>query len=176
MMRRIVAPIALVAMALAPFSAAQATPGQSLDDFDRWARGNVNLHGISGDAGLDGAIVYATSFKAGMTTAQFRATSDVAQTRIVRESIVYAGPDDYRLDQHRETAGRLLSAVYDSTIADDFRGAPVTATGSGELPTVAYRGKLFGYEATGERITVRTLADFDLDLVCIRADDCAVGD
>jgi len=172
-MRRL---IAAALFALATVAPASATPGQSLDDFDRWARGNVDLHGISGDAGLDGAIVYTTSFKAGITTAQFRATSDIAQTRIVRETIAYAGPDDYRLDQHRETAGRLLSAVYGSTIADDFRGAPVTATGPGDLPTVAYRGKLFGYEVTGESIATRALADFDIDLVCIEAGNCPIGD
>jgi len=172
-MRRL---IAAAFLALATIAPASATPGQTLDDFDRWARGNVNLHGVSGDAGLDGAIAYTTSFKAGMTTAQFRATSDPAQTRIARESIVYAGPDDYRLDQHRETAGRLLSAVYGSVIADDFRNAPVTATSPGDLPTVAYRGKLLGYEVTGERITTRVLADFDIDLVCIEAGDCPVGD
>ena len=172
-MRRL---IAAALFALATIAPASATPGQSLDDFDRWARGNVDLHGISGDAGLDGAILYTASFKAGITTAQFRATSDTAQTRVVRESIVYAGPDDYRLDQHRETAARLLSAIYGSAIADDFRSAPVTTTGAGDVPTVAYRGKLFGYEVTGERITTRLLADFDLDLVCIAADDCPIGD
>ena len=47
----------------------------------------------------------------------------------------------------------MLSAVYGSAIADDFRGAPVTTTGYGDVPTVAYRGKLFGYELTGERVT-----------------------
>jgi hypothetical protein len=172
-MRRLIAAALFALAAVAP---ASATPGQSLDDFDRWARGNVNLHGISGEAGLDGAILYTTSFKAGMTTARFRATSDTGQTHVVRESIVYAGPDDFRLDQHRETAARLLSAVYGSAIADDFRSAPVTTTGYGDEPTVAYRGKLFGYEITGERVTTRLPADFDLDLVCIEADNCPVGD
>ena len=172
-MRRLIAAAVLALAAVAP---AAATPGQSLDDFDRWSRGVTNLHGLTADAGLDGAISYTTSFKAGITTAEFRAISDPAQTRVVRESILYAGPDDYRLDQHRETAARLLSAVYGSKVADDFRGAPVAATGSGDVPTIAYRGKLFGYELSGERVTTRALADFDGDLVCIAANTCPVGD
>ena len=79
------------------------------------------------------------------------------------------------MDQHRETAARLLSAVYGSKIADDFRNASIAAPGFGDTPTVAYRGKLYGFEATGLRITVRALSDFDLDLVCIEANDCPIG-
>jgi hypothetical protein len=171
--RRLIAAALLALVAIAP---ASAMPGQSLDDFDRWSRGVTDLHGLTAQSGLDGAISYTASFKAGITTAEFRAVSDPAQTHVVRESIVYAGPDDFRLDQHREIAARLLSAVYGSTIADDFRSAPVAATGYGDLPTVAYRGKLFGYEAAGERVTVRALADFDVDLICIAANTCPVGD
>lgn len=151
-------------------------PGQSLDAFDKWAHGNTVLHGIGGDSALDGSISYSTSFQAGRETARFTATSDTGETRIVRERIVFSGPDDYRLDQHLATAGRLLSAVYGRDIADDFRGAPVTAAGYGDLPTVAYRGKMFGYELNGNTIVVRGLADFDIDLVCIEANTCPIGD
>jgi hypothetical protein len=172
-MRRL---IVAAALALATAAPAVAIPGQSLSDFDRWSHGNATLHGIAGESALDGSISYASTFQAGNTTAQFRAISDIGETRIATESIVYAAPDDYRLDQHRETAGRLLSAVYGREVADDFRDAPVALTGSGDLPTVAYRGKSFGYELTGARATVRALADFDVDLICIRANDCPVGD
>lgn len=151
-------------------------PGQSLDAFQKWARGNTVLHGINGESALDGSYSFSTSFQAGRETGQFRAISDTADTRIVKESIVYSGPDDYRLDQHRETAGRLLSAVYGREIADDFRNAPVTTTGFGDLPTVAYRGKMFGYELNGNDVVVRALSDFDIDLVCIEANNCPIGD
>jgi hypothetical protein len=174
MIRRFLALCAL--LALASGAPASALPGQSLADFDSWSHGITNLHGISGQSGLDGVIAYTASFSGGVSTAEFRALSDKDETKIASESILYAAPDDYRLDQHRETAARLLSAVYGEKIADDFRSAAVAAPGFGDTPTVAYRGKLYGFEATGLRITVRTLADFDLDLVCIEANDCPVGD
>lgn len=172
-MRRLVGTALLVLAFASPVSA---MPGQSLDAFQKWAHGNTVLHSVGGESALDGSVSFATSFQAGRETAQFRALSDTAEARIVKESMIYSGPDDYRLDQHRETAGRLLSAVYGREIADDFRDAPVTTTGYGDLPTVAYRGKLFGYELSGNELVVRALADFDIDLICIEANNCPVGD
>ncbi len=168
--------LTVIGLALACIASASAMPGQSLDAFQKWARGNTVLHSVGGESALDGSVSFATSFQAGRETAQFKAISDIAETRIVKESMVYSGPDDYRLDQHRETAGRLLSAVYGREVADDFRDAPITTTGYGDLPTVAYRGKLFGYELSGNNVVVRVLADFDIDLVCIEANNCPIGD
>lgn len=143
---------------------AGATPGQSLAEFDAWAHRNPTLYGISGDSQLDGTIQYAVTFVAGPSTATYTAFSDKGETTIVRESIVLAAPDDYRLDRHLVVAARLLSAVYGRSIADDFRSAAAVESSDGDPPTVAYRGKLFGYEITGARIGVRTLAQFDVDL------------
>jgi len=162
-------PIALAALAfctIAPLGA-RALPGQSLADFDSWVHKNATLHGISGEAQLDGTIDYTVTIAAGPSTATYVASSDKDETAIVRESILLAAPDDYRLDQHREVGARLLSAVYGGKVADDFRDAKVAKSNGEDPPTVAMRGALYGYEISGARLTVRALADFDIDLATL---------
>jgi hypothetical protein len=129
---------------------AAAWPGQTITQFTRWAEGNSAFIGLTKKMGeMSGAPYYTATFVAGNVHGNFMANAN-SDSQIVDESVAVAGAGDtYDILKHPETSLLLLTTVYGTTAASDFRSA--TKVGSWTLhgqsqPTALYRGSAFGYE------------------------------
>ena len=127
-------------------------PGQSIAQFQAWAKANPALHGLSKQQmnEMTAQPYFSATFHAGSTPGNFLANFG-DDNKATDESVAVDTPSDtYDILKHPDTAIALVNAVYGSSVANDFK----TATKVGQWAlygqshlTALYRGKFYGYEA-----------------------------
>jgi hypothetical protein len=168
MMRRIVAPIALAAMALASFSAAQALPGQRLPAWLAWTKANPVLQNLKHTTDeMSGGIIYNKHVKAGGMAFYFAAEPGFGDNggpaTIFGENLALDGPADaYELRLHRATAAKMAGIVYGSGVGADLSNAAVAGDfgifGSTQRLQIL-KGKRYMYQLNGPGLTVSGLSN-----------------
>jgi len=167
MIRRIVAPIALVAMVLASLSAAQALPGQRLPVWLAWAKANPALQNLKRTRDeMSGGTAYEKHMKAGGLALYFTAEPSYGDnggpaTMFDEKLALDGSPDGYDLRLHRATASRMVTVVYGSAVAADVRGAKVAgdfALYHSALRQQILKGKRYMYQINGPWLTVSGLS------------------
>jgi hypothetical protein len=141
---------------------AGATPGQSVAQFQAWAKANPALHSLSKKTDeMSGAPYFSATFHAGSTAGNFMASIDDGGN-VASESVAVDGtPGNYDILKHLDLANQLLQTVYGGNVGGDFAQAKVVGrwTEFGENgPTVLYRGSLYGYEAAHSFVKLIQLA------------------
>jgi len=145
-------PVAALTIALFSTQGALAIPGQTIAQFQNWARANPALHGLSKQqVNQDtGQPYFTATFQAGSTPGTFLANDN--DGKVTDESVGVDTPDEaYDILKHMDTAAALVDAVYGSDVAHDFKTA--TQVGQWTLKgrthaTGLSRGKIYGYETT----------------------------
>jgi hypothetical protein len=151
-----------------------AMPSQTVSQFVAWAKANPALHGLVKDTNqMDATPYYKATFTAGGTAGNF--TADIGEKSTVIDETVAVDTlnESYDILKHRDTASLMLSTVYGSNVAADFKDA--ASVGSwvlfGEhLSTALYRGKLYGYEASFASVKVIPVSNVDQEARTIK--DC----
>jgi hypothetical protein len=169
-------PVAALIVALFSTLPALAIPGQSIAQFQSWAKANPALHGLSKQLmNQDTALPYFTAtFQAGSTPGTFLANAD-GNGKITDESVGVDTPDEaYDILKHFDTAAALVDAVYGSDVANDFKTA--TPVGKWALKgrthaTGLSRGKIYGYETTFH--SVQLIPTSRIDAEAKRLASCA---
>jgi len=167
MMRRIVAPIALAAMALASFSAAQALPGQRLPVWLAWAKANPVLQNLKHTTDeMSAGTIYNKHVKAGGLAFYFAAEPGYGDNggpaTIFGENLALDGPPaGYDLRLHRATAAKMAGVVYGPAIAADLLAAKVAgdfAIYQSTQRQQILKGKRYMYQVNGPGLTVSALS------------------
>src|SRR5665213_2108665 len=167
MMRRIVAPLALVAMALVPFSAAQALPGQRLPVWLAWAKANPVLQNLKHTTDeMSAGTIYNKHVKAGGMAFYFAAEpgygGNGGPATILGENLALDGPPagyDFRL--HRATAAKMARIVYGPAIGADLSNATVAGDFGIYRSTQRLqilKGKRYMYHLNGPGLSVSALS------------------
>lgn len=146
---RIIAALAALLFAAVALPAA-ALPGQTLAQFNTWAKGNSALHGFKVQMSQDTALNQGlATFAAGSIQGDF--TADFDQKNVVVHEMLsfHDERSNYDILKHPDDAQAMVKTVYGSAVAADL--ATAAKVGSWTLfmahsPTTLYRGKLYGYE------------------------------
>lgn len=155
---------------------ASALPGQTIAQFQAWAKANPALHGLSKQQmnQMTAQPYFTATFQAGSTPGNFLANFG-DDNKVTDESVaVNTSSDTYDILKHLDTAAALVGAVYGSNVGNDFKTA--TQVGRWTLygqsqATVLYRGKLYGYEAAYH--FVQLISPSRIDAEAKRLADCA---
>jgi len=128
-------------------------PGQTIAQFQAWAKVNPALHGLSKQQmnQMTAQPYFTATFHAGSTPGNFLANVG-DDNKVSDESVaVDTSSETYDILKHLDTAMALVGAVYGANVANDFKTA--TQVGRWTLygqsqATVLDRGQLYGYEAS----------------------------
>lgn len=161
-------PIAALAVVLCLSQAALASPGQTVAEFQSWAKANPALHGLSKQQlNQDtGQPYYSATFQAGATPGTFLANIG-ADGKVADESVGVDTPNEaYDILKHVDTAAALVDAVYGPGLANDFKTA--THVGQWSLKgrthaTALVRGKIYGYEIAFHFVQLIPLSRIDAE-------------
>jgi len=168
MMRPIIAPIAVLAMALASFSAAQALPGQRLPAWLAWAKANPVLQNLKHTTDeMSAGTIYNKHVKAGGMAFYFAAEpgygDNVGPDTIFGENLALDGPPDgYDLRVHRAVAAKMVGIVYGSAVGADLLNAAVAGDFGIYQSTQRLqilKGRRYMYQLNGPGLTVSGLSN-----------------
>lgn len=167
MVRRIVASVALLSLALASFATAQALPGQRLPAWLAWTKANPVLQNMKHTKDeMSGGTIYNKHVKAGGMTIYFAAEPGYGDNgdpaTIYGENLALDGPPDgYDLRLHRAVAAKMAGVVYGPAVAADVLAAKVAGDFGIFQSTQRLqilKGKRYMYELNGPGLTVAGLS------------------
>ncbi len=168
MKRRLLASIALIALALAAGTSARALPGQRLPVWLAWTQANPLLHPLERTKDeMSGGTIYNKHVKSGGIAIYFSAEAGYGDAggpaTIFSENLGLDGPPvGYDLRVHRTIAAKMAKIVYGPAVATDVQNAIVAGDfaiyGSKERISVL-KGKLYAYQLNGLGMTVGSRKD-----------------
>jgi hypothetical protein len=173
-------PIAALTLTLCSPQAAAASPGQTVAQFQSWAKANPALHALSKQqVNQDtGQPFYTATFQAGLTPGTFLANIG-SDGKVTDESVeVDTTVEAYDILKHLDTAAAMVEAVYGPDVAKDFKTA--TRVGQWALKgrthaTALSRGTIYGYETTYHFVQLIPASRIDAEakrLVSCAAAEC----
>jgi hypothetical protein len=168
MMRRIVAPIVTLALALGAYATAPALPGQRLPVWLAWAKANPVLQNLKKTRDeMSGGTIYNKTVLGGGLKLYFSAEPGYGDNggpaTMFGESLSIQGvPDSYDLRLHRGVAAKMAGIVYGAAVAADVQGAKTV----GDFPLYdapkqrqsILKGKLYMYQMSGPGLSVAPLS------------------
>lgn len=167
MNRRLLAPIALVALALAAGTVAHALPGQHLPVWLAWTKTNPALQPLKQTKDeMSGGTIYNKHVRAGGMAIYFAAEpgyydGGAGPATMFTEGLSLDGPPEgYDLRAHRATAVKMAKIVYGPTVATDVQNAVVAgdfAIYQTKDRISVLKGKLYAYQLSGPGMTVGSL-------------------